>query len=135
MKLAQIKRVFYTALGVSLLASCGSTPENICEKWPNRYKAPYTFLPDEIKPLVRIEPRYPKHAFKDKVEGWVELAYVVVNGRPSQIRVISAKPEGVFDISAITALSKWIYQKTYQDCILVPKAYPMRTVLTFAIKD
>ncbi|MFC6438734.1 TonB family protein [Bowmanella sp. JS7-9] len=65
---------------------------------------------NNAKPLVRIEPKYPAQAAKDGVEGYVDLSFVVnSDGSTSDIHVITAKPENVFDQVAIKALQKWRY--------------------------
>lgn len=62
-------------------------------------------------PIVRIEPKYPRNAVKQRIEGWVQLSFDIDKaGKPTNIKVVKAQPQQVFDKSAIKALSKWTYQ-------------------------
>jgi TonB family protein len=45
------------------------------------------------------------------IEGYVDLAFdIAVTGLTTNIRVIAAQPEGVFNRAAIAALKKWKYK-------------------------
>ena len=89
-------------------------PEN---KHFNNIAAQFTRLPvkpnsnvNHSTPIVRIEPQYPRHAVKRRIEGWVQLSFDVDKaGKPTNIKVVKAQPRQVFDKSAIKALSRWIY--------------------------
>jgi protein TonB len=51
---------------------------------------------------------YPPQARAEGVEGYVVVRYDVgVDGRVSNVRVVSASPAGVFDESAVQAVSRW----------------------------
>ncbi|WP_095497365.1 energy transducer TonB [Paraferrimonas haliotis] len=67
-------------------------------------------------PLVRIEPRYPIPAAREKIQGWVQLGFSIdIDGSVSDIFVVAAEPQGVFEQAAISALQKWRYQPEYSD--------------------
>ncbi|MEZ8195771.1 energy transducer TonB [Vibrio cortegadensis] len=67
-------------------------------------------------PLYRVEPRYPAKAKKRKVEGFVEMEFTIdKTGRPTDIKITSAKPARMFDRSARRALKKWKYQPKIVD--------------------
>ncbi|WP_017446576.1 energy transducer TonB [Gayadomonas joobiniege] len=114
-----------------VISGCKTTPMNVCETYPGSYPANYTYIPDEIQPIVRIEPRYPKKAYEDGVTGFVKLSYSVMNGSVSNIQIIESSPEGVFDKVSIAALQKWKYQDTFKDCVQYPKEYKLETRLDF----
>ncbi len=67
-------------------------------------------------PIVKVAPEYPAAAKKRRAEGWVELQFVVgINGVASQIEVVRAQPEGIFDRAAIRALSRWKFKPGERD--------------------
>ena len=68
-------------------------------------------LADHIKPTVRIEPKYPIQAARDRVEGSVVLKFnITPSGSVSNISVVKAIPENVFNKVATTALAQWQYE-------------------------
>jgi protein TonB len=61
--------------------------------------------------LQMVAPVYPPRAMSAGVEGNVELEYRVgTDGVASNVRVVRAQPEGVFDAAAISALGQWRFQ-------------------------
>ncbi|NAW57205.1 MULTISPECIES: energy transducer TonB [unclassified Vibrio] len=70
----------------------------------------------QVMPLYRVEPRYPPRAQKRRLEGTVVLSFTIdASGRTTDIKVMSANPEGVFEREAIRALTKWKYQPQMVD--------------------
>ncbi|NAX22402.1 energy transducer TonB [Vibrio sp. V39_P1S14PM300] len=70
----------------------------------------------QVMPLYRVEPRYPPRAQKRRLEGTVVLSFTIdASGRTTDIKVVSANPEGVFEREAIRALTKWKYQPQMVD--------------------
>lgn len=70
----------------------------------------------EPSPIVRINPKYPVAAARDGIEGWVQLRFSVdATGAVSDIEVIAAKPQRVFEQEAIRALKRWKYQPSTLD--------------------
>lgn len=62
----------------------------------------------EPSPVMRIEPVYPQDAAKEGIEGSVVLAFdIEKDGSTSNIKVVDAKPEGIFGQAAITAMKQW----------------------------
>ena len=56
----------------------------------------------------QVQPDYPHNARWDGVQGSVTLAYRIDDdGVPRDIRVLSAKPAGLFDRATIDALQRW----------------------------
>lgn len=61
--------------------------------------------------VLRIEPAYPQLARQRRIEGWVELDFVVgVDGQASDIRVVESSPNAVFDTAATRALQRWRFE-------------------------
>ena len=78
---------------------------------PSNAPTPNTAEPAKASPVVRIEPRYPLSAVQNRVEGSVQLQFnVTSNGKTSDIQIIHAQPEGVFEAEAIRAIERWRYQ-------------------------
>lgn len=70
----------------------------------------------EPSPIVRINPKYPVAAARDGIEGWVQLRFSVdAAGSVTDIEVIAAKPQRVFEQEAIRALKRWKYQPSTLD--------------------
>jgi periplasmic protein TonB len=64
----------------------------------------------EIVPFGTRQPNIPEYAWKNKIDGWVLVAYAVnTNGHVSDVRVLDGQPPGVFDENVIAAVSDWIY--------------------------
>ncbi|OIO02703.1 MAG: hypothetical protein AUJ49_05790 [Desulfovibrionaceae bacterium CG1_02_65_16] len=58
--------------------------------------------------LKKITPLYPEHARRSRRTGLVTLKFLVdAEGHVRQASVIEASPPGVFDESAISAVSSW----------------------------
>ncbi|UJF18390.1 energy transducer TonB [Vibrio sp. SS-MA-C1-2] len=70
----------------------------------------------QIMPLHRQNPRYPRRALQRKIEGYVILSFTIdVKGKPKDIKVIEAEPTRVFDREAKSALRRWQYQPMIVD--------------------
>ncbi len=62
-------------------------------------------------PLVRFEPAYPARARADRIEGEVELEFVVTAaGEVSQVEVVSSRPGSMFNAAAIRAVEGWTFK-------------------------
>lgn len=128
-------KIVVALFSLLLLAGCKSTPVNICQNYPGSYPDGYTYIPDEIKWLVKIEPKFPEKAVKESISGYVKLSYTVVNGRVKNIKVIESSPSGVFEAEAIKALERWRYEDTYKNCVQYPKEYQLQTTLDFSFDN
>ncbi len=65
-----------------------------------------------LTPTYRVEPEYPSRALRRNIEGEVVLGFVInAQGRPENIRVISANPSRIFDRAAINAVRQWKYSE------------------------
>lgn len=53
-----------------------------------------------------LAPEYPREALRDRVQGWVEVEFVVSDaGKVQNVRVVDAQPRRVFDRAAIQAVN------------------------------
>lgn len=63
-----------------------------------------------VKPIMRIESKYPIEAANNGVSGYVQLAYTIdERGHTNNIKVIDASPKNTFEHNAIAALRQWQY--------------------------
>lgn len=59
------------------------------------------------KIIHRVEPRYPEHARRIKLQGWVAIECIVDrNGRTQNLQVVGSS-NGVFEAAAMEALRQW----------------------------
>ncbi|MBO1254727.1 TonB family protein [Alteromonas sp. 5E99-2] len=66
---------------------------------------------DHISPIKRVEPLYPSEAAQQGIGGSVVLKYDIdARGNTSNISVVSATPNSMFNTSAKNALAKWQYE-------------------------
>ncbi len=62
-------------------------------------------------PIVRVQPQYPRRAAERGIEGYVIVSLTVNQaGTTSDIKVVEAKPEGIFERAAIRAAEKFKYK-------------------------
>lgn len=75
---------------------------------PEEYTDPLTY--QELTPIERVFPKYPKLAVESQLSGFVVMTFNVnQQGHVTDITVVESNPEGVFDEAAVQALSKWKY--------------------------
>lgn len=84
---------------------------------------------------LKTQPIYPSRALTRGIEGYVDLHFdVTAAGSTTNIRVIAAQPQGIFEKSAISALKKWKYKVPVVDG--EPQAQvDMMTRMSFALED
>ena len=64
-----------------------------------------------VVPYLKLQPEYPSRALTRGIQGYVDLAFdITAAGTTSNIRVLQAQPEGIFERAAIRALEKWKYR-------------------------
>ena len=64
----------------------------------------------ELTPIVAPEPTWPRDAQLRGIEGTVTVAFTVNPfGDTQDVRVVSSQPAGVFDMAAVSAVSRWRY--------------------------
>lgn len=65
----------------------------------------------QVMPLHRKQPKYPRRALQRNIEGYVVMSFTIdETGRPTDIEVIDANPKRLFDREAKVALKQWKYQ-------------------------
>ncbi len=64
-----------------------------------------------LTPLVSIPPMYPLRAKRRGIEGWVKVKFLVnPKGLVEKIEIIDSQPTGIFDQSAVQAVSSWRFK-------------------------
>ena len=65
----------------------------------------------EVIPLVRIQPRYPARAQRDRLSGTVVVEFEInPDGTVANPRVVKSEPPNVFDDAAIKAILRWKFK-------------------------
>lgn len=65
---------------------------------------------EDIKPVMRVEPRYPIKAAEARIEGYVVAEFdIQPDGRVQNIKIVKSMPEQVFDKESVRALQQWAY--------------------------
>jgi protein TonB len=76
----------------------------------------------EAIPIVRINPRYPRRALLEGIEGWVRLEFTIVeDGTVKDVRIAESEPPKIFDRDAIQAVLKWKFKPRVIDGKAVPR--------------
>jgi TonB family protein len=75
----------------------------------------------QLTVLKSVQPIYPTRAEKNKIEGWVDVEFTVEeSGKVKDARVRAASVSGVFEESALKAVSQWRYKPVLRDTKPVP---------------
>ncbi|PLX56425.1 MAG: energy transducer TonB [Chromatiales bacterium] len=76
----------------------------------------------EAIPIVRINPRYPRQALLNGIEGYVRLEFTILeDGSVKDVVVAESRPGQVFDRSAVLAVMKWKFKPRIIDGEAVPR--------------
>jgi protein TonB len=71
---------------------------------------------DEVIPLFRIDPDYPRKAARAKKEGWVKVEFTITErGTVIDPEVVEARPRRTFNRSALAAIRKWRFKPKVAD--------------------
>ncbi len=66
----------------------------------------------DIKPVKKVKPKYPREAEDEKIEGRVKVRMKVdLDGTVSGVSLIFSEPEGVFDTVVLEAAKKFIFKQ------------------------
>lgn len=133
-------KILYALVALVLLPSCQSTAPSSSSSYRPDYRAEKVCVDGQKRPvqakdpqwIVRIEPRYPADAAKNKVQGHIKLQFVITTqGTVSNIQVMESVPAGVFDAEAVRALQRWKYTPGCIDGQLAD--FPLTETLTFML--
>lgn len=68
----------------------------------------------EVVPFNTRRPNVPDVAWENKISGWVLVAFTVTpDGRTRDVRVLDARPRGVFEEKVISAVEDWRYEVNF----------------------
>ncbi len=99
---------------------------------PAAAAAPATTPLTAPRPITKVTPDYPPQARSRKIEGFVELEFLVaINGSPQEIRVVRSQPEGLFDRNAVRALMRWKFKPAERNGAV--EATTTRTTINFRL--
>jgi protein TonB len=83
--------------------------------------APIRVGDEELTPLVRINPLYPPHLRRMKVEGYVRAKlHVDTKGDVTAVEVVASEPKGRFDNTVLQALRRWKFRPKSVDGVSIP---------------
>jgi TonB family protein len=75
----------------------------------------------QLTALKSVQPIYPVRAEKNKIEGWVDVEFTVAeDGRVKDASVRAVSTAGVFEESALKAVSQWRYKPVLRDAKPMP---------------
>jgi len=70
----------------------------------------------EAIPMVIINPRYPRKASMEGIEGWVRFKFTISpDGTPKDVELIDAQPRRIFERDARRAIYKWKFKPKVVD--------------------
>lgn len=73
-------------------------------------------IDNEVVPLVRTQPKYPRVAARRGIEGVVTVQFIITKeGTVREAKVIKAEPANVFNDEAIEAILKWKFKPKLVD--------------------
>jgi protein TonB len=102
-----------------------ATPANATSRAP-------TAAATAARLIERVPPDYPPIARQRRIEGWVELEYVVdAAGRVTDVRVLGSHPSRMFEAAAERALRRWRFEPAIRNG--VPEASVGRTRIDFTL--
>ncbi|MDB5986272.1 MAG: tonB [Nevskia sp.] len=68
-------------------------------------------MDSDLIPLQRMLPQYPADARRGGITGYVQIDVTInADGSVRTARVVEAKPKGIFEAAAITAIQKWRFK-------------------------
>lgn len=68
----------------------------------------------EVIPFNTRRPNVPEVAWQNKIDGWVLVVFSVTpQGRTRNVRVLDARPRGVFEEKVVAAVKDWNYQVSF----------------------
>lgn len=90
------------------------------------------FIGKALTPVSTGRPQCPAYAVDNKIEGYVELLFIVdKDGQVRNPRVFNASPKGIFEAAAVEAVSAWQYSRSD----MAGSAREVKQRLDFRLKD
>jgi periplasmic protein TonB len=91
---------------------------------------------EDVIPLVRVPPWYPKKAAEMKIEGFVRLKFTVTqSGTVKDIVVMDVQPPGYsFEVAARKCVANWEYKPKVVNGDPVERV-GVQTIIRFQIED
>jgi len=87
-----------------------------------------------LTPLVQMPPSYPIRARRRKIEGWVDVQFIVNRkGRVEKLKILGAKPEGIFENSVQQTVLSWRFSSGTVNGI--PERVSVRQRLRFRLNQ
>ncbi len=69
----------------------------------------------EVVPFTTRKPNVPEAAWQNRINGWVLVAFTLTpDGRTRDVRVLDARPRGVFEEKVIAAVEDWQYSVKFR---------------------
>lgn len=108
--------------------------ENRTIKWSHLVAWKKNF-PESGLPIKKVPPQYPGKALSHGVSGYTIAEYTIdINGKPKDITIIEASPEGYFEKASIYAAKRFMYNP-----LVGPDGKPLekkaRNRFTFSMKN
>ncbi len=139
---AALGRQDYVAAATAIDALAGLSPESgdlATLRADLAYARRQAELFEEVIPASGLRilsyetPQYPRQAERRGIEGWVDVQFTVTaEGEPTELVVIAAEPEGVFDGSALEALASARFEPYSEDSNSFARRVSMRVRFNFA---
>lgn len=87
-----------------------------------------------LTPLVKIPPMYPARAKRRGIEGFVTVTFTVTDsGTVTDIQIVDARPEKVFDTAVRNCISRWKFKVPTVDG--VPVSANAKTTIKFQLEE
>jgi len=87
----------------SLTISCSNLNTNISKEQAQ--------VLEKAKPSKIVNPRYPRRAAIDRLEGYVKFLFdISTDGSVENLRMLDSVPNGIFDDVATHAISQWLFK-------------------------
>ena len=82
---------------------------------------------NQLKPIVTIAPEYPTQAFLKRIEGFVDVEFIVdANGSVKNVRVVRAEPENIFNQAAKQAILRYKFSPQMVDNVAIEQVATLR---------
>ncbi|MEM7207423.1 MAG: energy transducer TonB [Pseudomonadota bacterium] len=91
---------------------------------------------DDAKVVHMVDPTYPQSAQEAKLEGWVELVFVVdETGQLRDLTVTDEQPRGLFADAALNAVRQWRFQPAHDQIARANVASNFSVRLDFTLPE